>query len=129
MGASVGVALAPDGDADVEDLLRRADMAMYLAKEKGRGCFRFFEPTMDAAIRERAAMEVSLRQAIVADELMPYFQPFVALGADQQPIGFEMLARWSHPERGFVPPAELHPVGRGDRPDRTNDGTTAPTRV
>jgi diguanylate cyclase (GGDEF)-like protein len=110
VGASVGVALAPDGDADVEDLLRRADMAMYLAKEKGRGCFRFFEPTMDAAIRERAAMEVSLRQAIVADELMPYFQPFVALGADQQPIGFEMLARWSHPERGFVPPADFIPL-------------------
>jgi diguanylate cyclase (GGDEF)-like protein len=110
VGASVGVALAPDGEVDVEDLLRRADMAMYLAKEKGRGCFRFFEPEMDAAIRERAAMEAALRQAIVADELMPYFQPFVALGADKRPIGFEMLARWSHPERGFVPPADFIPL-------------------
>ncbi|HXA22560.1 MAG TPA: EAL domain-containing protein [Acetobacteraceae bacterium] len=110
VGASVGVALAPDGEVDVEDLLRRADMAMYLAKEKGRGCFRFFEPEMDAAIRDRAALEAALRQAIVADELMPYFQPFVALGADKRPIGFEMLARWSHPERGFVPPADFIPL-------------------
>jgi diguanylate cyclase (GGDEF)-like protein len=110
VGASVGVALAPDGEVEVEDLLRRADMAMYLAKEKGRGCFRFFEPEMDAAIRDRAAMEAALRQAIVADELMPYFQPFVALGADKRPIGFEMLARWLHAERGFVPPADFIPL-------------------
>ena len=109
VGASVGVALAPDGEANVEELLRRADMAMYLAKEKGRGCFRFFEPEMDAGIRERAAMEAALRQAIVADELMSYFQPFVALG-EERPIGFEMLARWSHPERGFVPPADFIPL-------------------
>jgi diguanylate cyclase (GGDEF)-like protein len=110
VGASVGVALAPDGETKVEELLRRADMAMYLAKETGRGCFRFFEPEMDAGVRERAVTEIALRQAIVADELLPYFQPFVALGVDDQLIGFEMLARWSHPERGFVPPAEFIPL-------------------
>jgi diguanylate cyclase (GGDEF)-like protein len=110
VGASVGVALAPDGETKVEELLRRADMAMYLAKETGRGCFRFFEPEMDAGVRERAVMETALRRAIVADELLPYFQPFVALGADDRLIGFEMLARWSHPERGFVPPAEFIPL-------------------
>jgi diguanylate cyclase (GGDEF)-like protein len=109
VGASVGVALAPDGETNVEELLRRADMAMYLAKEKGRGCFRFFEPEMDAGIRDRAAMEAALRQAIVADELTPHFQPFVAL-AEERPIGFEMLARWSHPERGFVPPTDFIPL-------------------
>jgi diguanylate cyclase (GGDEF)-like protein len=110
VGASVGVAVAPDGETKVEELLRRADMAMYLAKEAGRGCFRYFEPEMDASIRERAVMETALRRSIVADELLPYFQPFVALGADERLIGFEMLARWSHPERGFVPPAEFIPL-------------------
>jgi diguanylate cyclase (GGDEF)-like protein len=110
VGASVGVALAPDGETMVEELLRRADMAMYLAKETGRGCFRFFEPEMDASVRERAVLETALRRAIVADELLPYFQPFVALGADDRLIGFEMLARWSHPERGFVHPAEFIPL-------------------
>jgi diguanylate cyclase (GGDEF)-like protein len=110
VGASVGVALAPDGETMVEELLRRADMAMYLAKETGRGCFRFFEPEMDASVRERAVLETALRRAIVADELVPYFQPFVALGADDRLIGFEMLARWSHPERGFVHPAEFIPL-------------------
>ena len=129
VGASVGVALAPDGETKVEELLRRADMAMYLAKETGRGCFRFFEPEMDASVRERAVMETALRRAIVADELLPYFQPFVALGADDRLIGFEMLARWSHPERGFVRPCRVHPVSRGDRPDRAYDRAIASPRL
>jgi diguanylate cyclase (GGDEF)-like protein len=110
VGASVGVALAPDGETTVEELLRRADMAIYLAKETGRGCFRIFEPEMDASVRERAVTETALRRAIVADELLPYFQLFVALGADDRLIGFEMLARWSHPECGFVHPAEFIPL-------------------
>ena len=110
LGASVGVALTPDRTVDVEELLRRADMAMYLAKEEGRGCFRFFEPEMDANIRERASMEAALRQAIMADELIPYFQPLVALEADERPIGFEMLARWPHRERGLVPPGDFIPL-------------------
>jgi len=110
VGASVGVAVAPDGETKVEELLRRADMAMYLAKETGRGCFRYFESEMDISIRERAVMEAALRRAIVADELLPYFQPFVALGAGDRLIGFEMLARWPHPERGFIAPAEFIPL-------------------
>jgi predicted signal transduction protein with EAL and GGDEF domain len=74
VGASVGVAVAPCGETKVEELLRRADMAMYLAKDAGRGCFRYFEREMDASIRERAVMETALRRSIVADELLPYFQ-------------------------------------------------------
>ncbi len=107
VGASVGVALAPDGEGQVEELLRRADVAMYRAKAEGRGCFRFFEAEMDARIRERAALEADLRRAVAADELVPHFQPLIALGDGERLLGFEMLARWPHPVRGMVPPVEF----------------------
>ena len=107
VGASVGVALAQDGEGQVEELLRRADVAMYRAKAEGRGCFRFFEAEMDARIRERAGLEADLRRAVAADELVPHFQPLIALGDGERLLGFEMLARWSHSVRGMVPPAEF----------------------
>jgi diguanylate cyclase (GGDEF)-like protein len=110
VGASVGVVVAPEEDTNVEELLRRADMAMYLAKQEGRGCFRYFEPKMEARVRERAETEAALRRAIAADELVPFFQPFVALNAGNNLIGFEMLARWTHPERGIIHPAEFIPI-------------------
>ena len=109
VGCSVGVALAPgDGDAAAA-LLHHADLAMYRAKAEGRGRFRFFEPEMDALVRERASLEADLRLAVARDELVPHFQPLVALDTGRV-VGFEMLARWPHPERGMVPPTEFIPV-------------------
>ena len=110
VGCSVGVALATEaGDGDAEALLDRADAAMYRAKADGRGRFRFFEAGMDERIRERAALAADLRAAVLADALEPHFQPLVDLGTGRL-VGFEMLARWTHPLRGGVSPAEFVPI-------------------
>ena len=109
IGCCVGVAMAPQDAADVEALMRRADLALYRAKAEGRGCFRFFEAGMDVRIRERAALEADLRVAIAHDELVPYFQPLVEIGSERI-LGFEALARWLHPTRGLVPPTDFIPI-------------------
>ncbi len=70
------------------------------------GGFRFFEPSMDARIQARALLEGELRQAIANNLIIPHFQPLVEMGAERL-IGFEMLARWPHPTRGMVSPAEF----------------------
>ena len=109
IGASVGVALAKSGDADLGDLMYRADVALYRAKADGRGCFRFFAERMDADVRARALLEGDLRQAIADDVIVPHFQPLVAMDT-RQIIGVEMLARWPHSTFGLVPPAEFIPL-------------------
>jgi diguanylate cyclase len=109
IGCSVGIALAPRDANDPEGLMRLADLALYRAKAEGRNCFRFFEASMDIRIRERTELETELRLAIARDELVPYFQPLVALATGRL-IGFEMLARWTHPIRGMVPPDKFVPI-------------------
>ncbi len=109
VGCSVGVALAPADGSAIEELLRNADLALYRAKAEGRGCFRFFEAGMDAKLRERTALEADLRLAVARDELVPHFQPLVTLTTGRV-VSFEMLARWPHPTRGMVPPAEFIPI-------------------
>lgn len=109
IGATIGIALHPVDGADAESLLRAADLAMYSAKREGRGCFRFFEHSMDAEMRARATLEAELRQAIVNGEIFPYYQPLVSL-QDQKLLGFEILARWYHPEKGIISPNVFIPV-------------------
>ena len=82
---------------------------MYCAKAEGRAQFRLFEPAMGERLRTRAALEAELRGAVARDELVPYFQPLVSLDTGWL-VGFEMLARWNHPTRGLVPPAEFIPI-------------------
>lgn len=106
---SIGIALAPVDGEDAETLMRRADLAMYRAKSEGGSSFRFFETEMDERIRERALLEHDLRIAIDNDEIIPYFQPQIDF-ASGEIVSFEMLARWRHAIRGFVPPAEFIPV-------------------
>ena len=102
ISASVGVASYPaDGDG-IETLIRAADLAMYRAKQVGPGGFMFFERSFDEEIRARATLEAELRQAIAAGDIRPFYQPIVEL-AGHRIVGFEVLARWNHPERGFVP--------------------------
>lgn len=112
VGASVGAAIAPGDGRDPAQLMARADAAMYLAKGSGRGAFRFFEPGMDVALRERAALEGELREAIGSGQLVPHFQPVLRLVPEgrRELVGFEMLARWIHPERGMVPPDRFIPL-------------------
>ncbi len=102
-GVGVGIAVAPNDGDGADDLMRRADRAMYRAKEAGRSSVRFFEPEMDSAIERRALIESALRIAIESDQIIPYFQPLVSLDANQI-IGFEALARWESESLGSVPP-------------------------
>ncbi|WP_158279441.1 putative bifunctional diguanylate cyclase/phosphodiesterase [Falsochrobactrum shanghaiense] len=109
IGASIGIALVPtDGDS-ADTLLKNADMALYRAKDEGRGTFRYFQPEMDARVKARRALEVELRRALVAGEFALHYQPFVSIETGRI-NGFEALLRWHHPERGMVPPIEFIPL-------------------
>jgi len=109
IGASIGVALYPSAARDHDDLLRKADAALYRAKHEGRGQARVYNPTMHAEILAHDALEADLRQAVAANALKPYFQPQVDLRTGAV-LGFEILARWRDDARGFVPPADFVPV-------------------
>jgi diguanylate cyclase (GGDEF)-like protein/PAS domain S-box-containing protein len=109
MGASLGVSLFPDDGRTAEALLANADMALYRAKEGGRGAYRFFKREMDETIRERRTLARELRQAILDEELIVYYQP-LAKASDGEVCGFEALVRWNHPVRGMVPPLEFIPI-------------------
>jgi predicted signal transduction protein with EAL and GGDEF domain len=104
VGATLGVALAPTDGLDADVLMRRADVALYRAKDDGRGRYAFFEPGMDERVHERAALESDLRIAIRNDAIEAHFQPFVNLTTGEV-TGYEVLARWTHPIRGSVPPS------------------------
>ena len=109
IGASVGIAVAPVDGTTAETLLKNADMALYRAKASGRGAYHFFEKGMDAALQERRAIELGLRQALAGNEFRLVFQPLLNL-AEQRISALEALLRWDSPERGSIPPAEFIPV-------------------
>jgi predicted signal transduction protein with EAL and GGDEF domain len=89
--------------------MRRADVALYRAKQDGRGRFAFFEVGMDERVHERAALENDFRIAVRNDEIEPHFQPLVHLSTGEV-LGYEILARWPHPVRGLVPPDQFIPL-------------------
>jgi diguanylate cyclase (GGDEF)-like protein/PAS domain S-box-containing protein len=107
--ASIGIALAPQDGADLDQLVKNADLAMYGAKAEGRRTYRFFVPAMDASARARLAMEQDLRQAMIDGGFELHYQPLVNLRSNEV-AGCEALLRWRHPERGMVSPAEFIPV-------------------
>jgi diguanylate cyclase (GGDEF)-like protein/PAS domain S-box-containing protein len=109
VGVSVGIALAPDDALNADDLLKNADMALYRAKSEGRGTYRFFEREMDTRMRERRALEMDLRGALVNREFEVHYQPIVNLERNTY-TGFEALVRWRHPERGLLAPADFIPL-------------------
>jgi len=109
VGASIGIAVSPrDGDAS-QQLLRNADLALYRAKEDGRGTFRFFETGMDQHMQTRRSMEQGMRKALSDDEFELYYQPVVNLRTSTV-SGFEALIRWNHPEQGLISPATFIPL-------------------
>ncbi len=103
IGACCGVAHAGDVGADIEVLLKAADLAMYHAKSSGRGRPARFEPAMLEEQRERNALEVDLRQAVQEGALEVHYQPLINARTGEV-TAFEALVRWPHPERGLVPP-------------------------
>jgi diguanylate cyclase (GGDEF)-like protein len=109
IGASIGIAVAPADGRDAGTLMKNADLALYRAKGEGRGAFHFFEPDMEAAVRERRAIEVGLRLALARNELRLVYQPLLSL-RENRITGFEALIRWDHPTRGTVSPEEFVPV-------------------
>ena len=109
IGTSVGVALAPSDALSAEALMRNADLALYRAKQDGRGAFRFFESQMDAQMHDRRAMELDLRRALAAGQFELHYQPIVNL-ATNEISAFEALSRWRHPERGIILPDTFIPL-------------------
>jgi diguanylate cyclase (GGDEF)-like protein len=116
VGTSIGIAYgargAPGGDdveARVDAVLRDADLAMYRAKGAGKGRHVFFEPSMHAEAVTRLETEADLRAALARGEFRLAYQPIVALDTGA-PVGVEALARWDHPLRGVVAPADFIPV-------------------
>ncbi len=101
--ASIGVAIAPEDGADSPVLQRHADLALYQAKEAGRGCVRFFNPEMDSALRVERALEFDLRQALMAEEFELHYQAVVNVKT-LQTVSAEALVRWRHPQHGMIPP-------------------------
>ncbi len=106
LGTSIGVAVAPQDGAMADELLRRADIALYRAKTSGRNTFRFFEEEMDAQVKRRAQIEHDLRRAIDEGTVRPYYQPIIDL-KDGEILGFEALARWHHPAFGDLEPEQF----------------------
>ena len=100
--ASLGITLFRDKGLAIDELLKRADLAMYQAKASGRNTLRFFDPTMQAAVQARSSLEAELRRAIQHGDFLFHYQPQV--DPDGRLIGVEALARWLHPERGLVLP-------------------------
>ncbi len=104
--ASIGISVFPrDGD-NADDLIRRADAAMYSAKDHGRGHSRFYTPGLADEGAETLAREVRLREAVQRGEFVVYYQPQLRVG-DSQLVGIEALVRWRHPERGLTDPSEF----------------------
>ncbi|NJK28569.1 MAG: diguanylate cyclase [Coleofasciculaceae cyanobacterium SM2_3_26] len=106
---SIGIAVGTIGHTQPEDLLQAADVAMYRAKEKGRGGYEVFDVSMKDRVLERLQLENDLRWGIERQEFQVYYQPIVMLETNRV-VGFEALVRWQHPHRGWIPPSTFIPI-------------------
>ncbi|MDE1468331.1 EAL domain-containing protein [Aurantiacibacter sp. D1-12] len=103
IGASVGIAIAPDHGRSSEELIRNADLALYAAKDGGRGRYHFYSEDLHAEAEAKAKLEEDLRDAVANGELELHYQPVVAM-ATNKISGFEALLRWQHPVKGWISP-------------------------
>ncbi len=108
VNSSIGIVVHTDG-VTADELLRNADIAMYMAKHGGKGRFEVFEPSMHTAAVERLQVETDLAQALERDEFVLHYQPIVTLD-DGMIVGVEALLRWQHPARGLISPADFIPL-------------------
>ena len=109
IGTSVGISIAPYDGLDREEIARAGDLALYAAKNNGRGTYRFYSADLKNVEQERQVLLDDLREALAADQLQLHYQPVVRT-SDNAIVGFEALMRWEHPDRGNVSPAVFIPV-------------------
>jgi EAL domain-containing protein (putative c-di-GMP-specific phosphodiesterase class I) len=109
ISSSIGIAFAETGGHDAEELMVRADLAMYQAKKQGKDRFEVFQPAMQDEFQAALRMEADLRRAIVRHEFQLRYQPIVHLRT-KEITGLEALVRWEHPERGTIPPLDFIPL-------------------
>ena len=127
VGTSIGIAVAPRDGTDSDEILKKADLALYSAKNGGRGSFRFFEPELDELMHARRNLERDMRSALANDEFELRYQPIVNFKSGKIG-GFEALLRWHHPAARLGHARRLYPAcgrNRLDRADRrvgTADG-------
>jgi len=113
-GTSIGLAFYPDDAGTAEELLRKADMALYEAKRNGRANFKYFDRTIEIAARKKVAMQADISEALEHDQFELHFQPLIDM-ASNSVIGVESLIRWNHPKHGFIPPDEFISIAEESR--------------
>ena len=109
IGASVGIAFSPEDGVTSEALIRNADLALYAAKDGGRGLYHFYAEDLHSDAEERRQLEQDLRDAIVTSGFEVHYQPVVNTSTERI-TGFEALLRWHHPTRGPMSPAKFIPI-------------------
>lgn len=112
-GTSIGITIFPQDGRDPDVLLKNADLALYRAKAEGRGNFQIYRHELHLRAMERNAIERDLRQALIDDQFLLYYQPKIDLKTGAI-IGAEALVRWNHPERGIIAPAMFVPVAESN---------------
>ena len=127
--ASVGICLAGHelGSSDAEELLRNADVAMYMAKRDSKGSYRVFEPAMHERVVERLELQAELQRALELDQLEIHYQPVVRLD-ERRRLRRRGAASVDAPDARNDPAAQLHPARRGDRPDHPDRPLGPPAR-
>ncbi|RJY08674.1 putative bifunctional diguanylate cyclase/phosphodiesterase [Aurantiacibacter aquimixticola] len=109
IGASVGISIAPYDGVEADEVIHAADLALYAAKNSGRGTYRFYSADLRDVEQERQVLLDDLREALAVGQLQMHYQPVVRT-SDNRVVAFEALMRWEHPERGNVPPMSFIPV-------------------
>lgn len=109
IGASIGIATFPGDSQNMDELLKNSDIAMYHAKESGRNSYQFFSARMNQLVTEKQFLATSLHHVLERNELQLHFQPIAEIRTGGL-VGMEVLLRWRHPEKGFVPPSTFIPL-------------------
>ncbi len=109
IGASIGISLCPENGTSSEELIRNADLALYAAKDGGRGRYHFYADDLHSEAKERRQLEQDLRDAMIGGDLELHYQPVVSTTTEKI-TGFEALLRWNHPVHGYLSPARFIPV-------------------